>query len=187
LARLAGEQRAQVTIIGGGYTGLSTALHLAEAGRAAVVLEAADVGERASGLNGGQVIPGVKYDPDTLEEMFGTDLGGRLVETVARGPDLVFELIRKYEIACDAVRQGWIQPATSEPLLRRVDRSAWWHGTASLLCTRVGVRGVTQRQSDFSAESGDEALPFGRRVAGRDSSRQCYESSRRSGDGRLRR
>jgi glycine/D-amino acid oxidase-like deaminating enzyme len=117
LDSLSGDQRAQVTIIGGGYTGLSTALHLAEAGRDAVVLEAADVGERASGLNGGQVIPGIKYDPDTLEEMFGAELGSRLVDTVARGPDLVFELIRKHGIACDAVRTGWIQPATSEAAL----------------------------------------------------------------------
>ena len=115
---LAGDLRAQVTIIGGGYTGLSAALHLGEAGRDAVVLEAAKVGERASGLNGGQVIPGVKYDPDTLEEMYGAELGPKVVDTVARGPDLVFELIRKYEIACDAVRTGWIQPATSESALR---------------------------------------------------------------------
>jgi glycine/D-amino acid oxidase-like deaminating enzyme len=105
---------AQVTIIGGGYTGLSAALHLGEAGRDAVVLEAAALGERASGLNGGQVIPGVKYDPDRLEEMFGAELGARVVEIVAQGPDLVFELIRKYQIACDAQRTGWIQPATSE-------------------------------------------------------------------------
>lgn len=117
LVSLSGDQRAQVTIIGAGYTGLSTALHLAEAGRDAVVVEAGDVGERASGLNGGQVIPGVKYDPDTLEEMFGAELGSRLVDTVARGPDLVFELIRKHGIACDAVRTGWIQPATSEAAL----------------------------------------------------------------------
>lgn len=113
-----GDLRAQVTIIGGGYTGLSAALHLGEAGRDAVVLEAARIGERASGLNGGQVIPGVKYDPDTLEAMYGAELGPRVVETVARGPDLVFELIRKYEIACDAQRTGWIQPATSESALR---------------------------------------------------------------------
>jgi glycine/D-amino acid oxidase-like deaminating enzyme len=117
LASLSGELRAAVTIIGAGYTGLSAALHLAEAGRDAVVLEAADVCERASGLNGGQVIPGVKYDPDGLEEMFGPDLGARLVDTVARGPDMVFDLIRKYGIACDAVRPGWIQPATSESAL----------------------------------------------------------------------
>ena len=117
LGSLSGDERAQVTIIGGGYTGLSTALHLAQSGRDAVVLEALDVGERASGLNGGQVIPGVKYDPDTLEEMFGAELGPRVVDTVARGPDLVFELIRKHAISCDAVRRGWIQPATSEGAL----------------------------------------------------------------------
>ncbi|MDB6010939.1 MAG: dependent oxidoreductase [Gammaproteobacteria bacterium] len=146
LGRLAGEQRAQVTIIGGGYTGLSTALHLAEAGRAAVVLEAADVGERASGLNGGQVIPGVKYDPDTLEEMFGTELGRRLVETVARGPDLVFELIRKYEIACDAVRKGWIQPATSEAALGGLrSRVEQWHrrGAPVAMLTREETARLT--------------------------------------------
>src|SRR5581483_7382966 len=56
-------------------------------------------------------------DPDVLEEMFGTDRGRRLVETVARGPDLVFDLIRRYEIDCDATRTGWIQPATSEVAL----------------------------------------------------------------------
>jgi glycine/D-amino acid oxidase-like deaminating enzyme len=117
LPQLSGDLRAQVVIIGGGYTGLSAALHLAEAGRDAVVLEAADIGERASGLNGGQVIPGVKYDPDPLEAMFGPGLGARLIETVAGGPDLVFALIRKYGIACEAVRTGWIQPATSEVAL----------------------------------------------------------------------
>ncbi len=117
LGSLAGEQRARVTIIGGGYTGLSAALHLAEAGHDAVVLESVDVGERASGLNGGQVIPGVKYDPDILEEMYGTTLGPKVVATVARGPDLVFDIIRRYGIACDAVRTGWIQPATSEAAL----------------------------------------------------------------------
>lgn len=117
LTSLAGDQRARVTIIGGGYTGLSTALHLAQAGHDAVVVEAANIGERASGLNGGQVIPGVKYDPDTLEEMYGASLGPRVVATVARGPDLVFDLIKRYQIACDAVRAGWIQPATSEAAL----------------------------------------------------------------------
>ncbi len=75
LGPLSESVRAQVAIIGAGYTGLSAALHLAEAGRDVVVLDAVDVGERASGLNGGQVIPGVKHDPDTLEEMFGPVVG----------------------------------------------------------------------------------------------------------------
>src|ERR1700733_13290258 len=117
---LAGTQRAQAAVIGAGYTGLSAALHLAEAGRDVVVLDAVDVGERASGLNGGQVIPGVKHDPDTLEEMFGPVVGSRLVDTVASGPDVVFDLIQKYEIACAATRTGWIQPATSVAALEAI-------------------------------------------------------------------
>ena len=146
LDRLSGELRAPVTIIGGGYTGLSAALHLAEAGREAVVLEAAQIGERASGLNGGQVIPGVKYDPDTLEEMFGRDLGPRLVATVARGPDLVFELIRKYGMACDALRTGWIQPATSEVALQALRaRAEQWRrrAAAAELLTREETARLT--------------------------------------------
>lgn len=120
LEQLSGEVRAEVTVIGAGYTGLSAALHLGCAGRDAVVLEAVEIGERASGLNGGQVIPGVKHDPDTLEEIFGPTVGARLVETVASGPDVVFELIRKYEIACAATRTGWIQPATSGVALEAI-------------------------------------------------------------------
>src|SRR6516165_12584731 len=119
---LGGAQRAQAAVIGAGYTGLSAALHLAAAGRDVVVLETADIGERASGLNGGQVIPGVKHDPDTLERMLGPYAGGRLVATAAAGPDLVFELIARHGIACDARRAGWIQPATSEAALEQLGR-----------------------------------------------------------------
>lgn len=112
-AALAGARRAEVAIIGAGYTGLSAALHLLGAARAVLVLEAQAVGERASGLNGGQVIPGLKTNPDELEELFGAERGARLVASVAAGPDLVFELIGRHRIDCDAVRTGWIQPATS--------------------------------------------------------------------------
>jgi glycine/D-amino acid oxidase-like deaminating enzyme len=120
LGQLRESVRVQIAVVGAGYTGLSAALHLAAAGRDVVVLEAAEVGERASGLNGGQVIPGVKHDPDTLEEMFGPVVGSRLVDTVAGGPDQVFDLIRKYKIACAATRTGWIQPATSAAALEAI-------------------------------------------------------------------
>jgi glycine/D-amino acid oxidase-like deaminating enzyme len=120
LGQLAQSVRAEVAIIGAGYTGLSAALHLAAAGRDVVVLDAVEVGERASGLNGGQVIPGVKHDPDTLEDIFGPVIGSRLVDTVASGPDVVFDLIQKYEIACAATRTGWIQPATSATALEAI-------------------------------------------------------------------
>jgi glycine/D-amino acid oxidase-like deaminating enzyme len=106
-----------VAVIGAGYTGLSAALRLGEAGRDVVVLDAMELGDGASGRNGGQVIPGLKYDPDTLEAMYPGDQGADLVATVASGPDLVFEFIRKHGIDCDAVRSGWLQLATSESAL----------------------------------------------------------------------
>jgi len=117
LPELKGPVRAEVVIVGGGYTGLSAALHLCESGVDVVVVDAAELGECASGRNGGQVIPGVKHDPDALEQMFGAQRGAQLVETVASGPDLVFGLIAKYQIDCDASRCGWIQAATSASAL----------------------------------------------------------------------
>ena len=141
-ATLQGAQRAQAAVIGAGYTGLSAALHLAEAGRDVLVLEAADIGERASGVNGGQVIPGVKRDPDALEALLGPYAGGRLVATAATGPDLVFELIERHGIQCDATRSGWIQPATSDAALEQLARRAeqWWRrGAAVELLSRNEV------------------------------------------------
>ena len=61
---LQADAAADVCVIGGGYAGLSTALHLAERGTNVVVLEARAPGWGGSGRNGGQVIPGLKYDPD---------------------------------------------------------------------------------------------------------------------------
>jgi glycine/D-amino acid oxidase-like deaminating enzyme len=109
--------RAQVAVIGAGYTGLSAALHLGAAGRDVVVLDAMELGDGASGRNGGQVIPGLKYDPDTLQALYPGDQGAKLVATVAAGPDLVFDLIRQHAIGCEAVRSGWLQLATSESAL----------------------------------------------------------------------
>src|ERR1700728_3115821 len=65
LPELKGPLRAEVLIIGAGYTGLSAALYLCESGADVVVLEAAALGDCGSGLNGGQVIGGVKNDTDT--------------------------------------------------------------------------------------------------------------------------
>jgi glycine/D-amino acid oxidase-like deaminating enzyme len=111
---LEGRADTDVVIVGAGYTGLSCALALAEAGRAVIVLEAADIGHGASGRNGGQVIPGLKHDPDELVAMLGRERGETLVRLVGGAADRVFALIAKYGIDCAAKQCGWIQPAHSE-------------------------------------------------------------------------
>ena len=68
---LKGEARADVCVVGGGYTGLSAALHLAQRGFSVILLEAHRVGFGASGRNGGQVGSGQRLDQDDLEKMVG--------------------------------------------------------------------------------------------------------------------
>ena len=100
-----------LAIIGGGYTGLSTALHLARAGRSVIVAEAAEPGWGGSGRNGGQVIAGLKANPRDLVDAFGADLGMRIAQRMGASADLVFDLIAQHGLACEAKRSGWIQAA----------------------------------------------------------------------------
>ncbi|MEY8827809.1 NAD(P)/FAD-dependent oxidoreductase [Sedimentitalea sp. XS_ASV28] len=97
--------RCDVLVIGGGFQGLSAALHLAEAGTDVVLLEAQEPGFGASGRNGGQVIPGLKDDPDTLDRLWGPEATAFAGETA----DTLFALVARLGIACDAVQSGWIQ------------------------------------------------------------------------------
>jgi glycine/D-amino acid oxidase-like deaminating enzyme len=111
LPPLDGDRRADVLIVGGGFTGLSTALSLAERGASVVVLEAYEPGWGASGRNGGQVNPGLKGDPDVVERDFGPDLGVRMVAFSGAAPALVFDLIARHAIRCDARRNGTLRAA----------------------------------------------------------------------------
>ena len=106
-----------VVIIGGGIMGLSSAMHAARAGLSVQVLDAGAIGQGASGLNGGQVIPGLKYDPEWLIEHFGKERGEALVDFAASAADAVFDLIRDEKLAVPFTRNGWIQAAHTETAL----------------------------------------------------------------------
>ena len=101
---LSENKRVDVAIVGAGYTGLVTALRLAESGISVCVLDAGEPGWGASGRNGGQVIPGLKYDPDQLIQRYGEERGERIIEACGGAADEVFSLIREYSIACEASR-----------------------------------------------------------------------------------
>ena len=106
---LTSDDTADVVVVGAGYTGLSTALHLARSGRRVVVLDAGEPGWGCSGRNGGQVNPGgVKVLPEEILAALGPVWGERLVEFGDRSCDLVFELIERYRIECEALRPGYV-------------------------------------------------------------------------------
>lgn len=150
-----------VVVIGAGFTGLSTALHLAERGVNVCVLEAEEPGWGASGRNGGQVIPGLKYDPDELESRFGS-MAGPVLQLASGAADVVFDLIDKYQIDCDAVRKGWIQTAHSEKVLRLIEQRArqWERRGAKVelldqaeACARTGSQQFIGGWIDYRAGS----------------------------------
>lgn len=124
---LEGDRRADVVVVGAGYTGLSAALHLAERGAEVVVLDAAEPGWGASGRNGGQIIPGLKHDPDELERRFGEETGRRMWQTAGSAADFVFELIARHKISCHAERCGWIAAAPHAAALESLrSRTEQW-------------------------------------------------------------
>lgn len=121
---LQGEEQADVVIIGGGFTGLSAALHAAEAGFSVVLLEGKRIGWGASGRNGGQLIPGMRWGAVELVERFGEDRAARLLRLSLEAMDMVRGRIARHGIACD-LRPGHFhaaaKPAHFDDMQREVD------------------------------------------------------------------
>ncbi|MEX3315985.1 NAD(P)/FAD-dependent oxidoreductase [Sulfitobacter sp. PS-8MA] len=128
---LQGDVKADVCVIGGGYTGLSAALHLAEAGRDVVLIEAQRLGFGASGRNGGQLGSGQRVEQDGLEKMLGQDHAARLWTMGEEAKALVKSLIEKHEIACH-LKPGVAWTGSTEAQVRHL------HDYAQHLQTRYG-------------------------------------------------
>ncbi len=107
---LRGEVRTDVCIVGAGYAGLSAALHLAEAGRRVVLLEANRIGWGASGRNGGQLGVGPRADIRKYEAMVGRDDARKVWEISLAANRLVRELIERHGIDCD-LADGYLEAA----------------------------------------------------------------------------
>lgn len=134
LSVLEGASEAEVAVIGAGYTGLTAAIAMAGRGADVVVLDAREPGFGASGRNGGQVVPAFKRSPESLIADLGEEVGRGVIDMVVRSADVVFELIARHGIDCDAVQSGWIQGArtgASEETLRQRSESwqRWGAGT----------------------------------------------------------
>ncbi|MBA1279844.1 MULTISPECIES: NAD(P)/FAD-dependent oxidoreductase [Pseudomonadaceae] len=101
LSRLEGEQVADVCIVGGGFSGLNTAIELAERGLSVVLLEAHRIGWGASGRNGGQLIRGVGHDVEQFQSIIGAEGVDELKRMGFEAVDIVRQRIERHAIDCD--------------------------------------------------------------------------------------
>ncbi|MEI4472403.1 NAD(P)/FAD-dependent oxidoreductase [Frigidibacter sp. MR17.24] len=92
----------EVLVIGGGFNGLTAALRLAECGTDALLVEAGEIGEGASGRNAGMVNPGQFLGPDEIRKVLGADHGEVFLRELGAAPALVADLIDRHRIDCHA-------------------------------------------------------------------------------------
>ncbi|SFB53815.1 Glycine/D-amino acid oxidase [Rhizobium sp. NFR07] len=126
-APLEGSVSADVVIVGGGYTGLSAALHLAERGANVVLLEATEIGFGGAGRNVGLINAGMWVMPDDFPKELGDHYGERALDLLGNGPYLVRELIEKHGIACELETSGTLHCAVGpEGITELEDRARQW-------------------------------------------------------------
>ena len=119
--RLEGSRSVDVAIVGAGYTGLSTALHLAQRGYKPLVLEAREVAFGASGRNGGQASSGQRRPQDEIECRYGMETAKILWQLAEEAKNLVKSLIREHNIECD-LSPGIIEAAHSARHANELER-----------------------------------------------------------------
>ncbi len=122
--KLMGSMTVDATIIGAGFTGLRTALELAQKGLNVVVLDAYEPGWGASGRSGGQVNPLAHAQPNEIIEHLGPTFGPRMLDNFIHSADEVFDLIKKHDLKCDHARSGWLRGAHSNSALPELEKMA---------------------------------------------------------------
>ena len=152
LPELTGTLQADVIVIGAGFTGLSTALHLREAGVDVAVVEAAEPGWGASGRNNGQVIPTLsRPDPEDIIAKHGA-VGERFVGLLRDSASTLFDVVKRYNIEAEHEQAGWVQPVHSPGRIKIAERRVkQWSkfGSPVELLSREQVRDMTGSDAWF--------------------------------------
>lgn len=118
--RLTEAIEADLCIVGAGYTGLSAALHLAEAGRKVIIVEGARVGWGASGRNGGQIVNGLNASLGTIERRYGATVAAFVGGLVQEGGKIIRSFVSKYSIPCD-LKDGNLYAAYTAKQMRELE------------------------------------------------------------------
>jgi len=134
---------ADICVVGGGYSGLSTAIHLAERGYDVSLIEGARIGWGASGRNGGQIVNGLKAGLDTIGKRYGASTEAFVGRLLQEGADTIYSLIERYNIDCD-LKPGNIYAACTEKHMKALEaKQALWrqHGMDDhQMLDRAGIR-----------------------------------------------
>ncbi|QJQ96459.1 MULTISPECIES: FAD-binding oxidoreductase [Halomonadaceae] len=123
---LEGEVECDVCVVGAGFTGISSALHLAEQGLRVVVLESVKVGFGASGRNGGQIVNSYSRDMDVIEAKCGADTARALGDMAFEGNRIIRSRIAKYAIDCDLKEGNLFAACNARQLEGLVEHKALW-------------------------------------------------------------
>ncbi|MDJ0628365.1 MAG: FAD-binding oxidoreductase [Rhodobacter sp.] len=121
------DQHVDIAVVGGGFTGLSTALHCAEKGLSVCVLEAKQIGYGGSGRNVGLVNAAAWLPPQDVRQQLGATYGPRFLKKFGNGPRVVFDLIERHQIRCEATKTGTVHAAHAPSGFRDLQaRHAEW-------------------------------------------------------------
>ena len=117
-----------ICVVGAGYTGLSTALHLAEKGFKVAIVEGARVGWGASGRNGGQIVNGLNASLQTIKRRYGQDTANFVAGLVTEGGDIIRDRVASYDIKCDLKATNLFTAYTSAHMRELEERLELWRG-----------------------------------------------------------
>ena len=123
---LRGDHDIDVCIVGAGYSGLSTGLHLAEKGYKVAIIEGARVGWGASGRNGGQIVNGLNASLQTIKRRYGQDTATFVAGLVQEGGEIIRERVRTYDIKCDLKEKNIFTGLTPAHMRELEERQKLW-------------------------------------------------------------
>jgi gamma-glutamylputrescine oxidase len=123
---LSGANEIDVCIIGAGYSGLSTGLHLVEKGYKVAIIEGARVGWGASGRNGGQIVNGLNASLQTIKKRYGQDTATFVAGVVQEGAEIIRERVKTYDIQCDLKDKNIFTGLTKAHMSELEERQALW-------------------------------------------------------------
>lgn len=123
---LDGEYETDICIVGAGFSGLSTALHLSEQGHKVAVIEGARVGWGASGRNGGQIVNGLNASLDVIQRRYGIEVADFVGTVLQEGASIIYDNIEKYDIQCDLKRKNVYTAYTQKHMRELEEKQKLW-------------------------------------------------------------